>query len=176
MRALQAVGVADSFLFICYGNICRSPYAAAVFRRMLPSPWQGSVTIRQAGLFGHGRHSPGRAIEAAFLRGVDLSEHRSTHISPEAMAGVKIVVVMSREQQKVIRAQYPRSGESVLILGDLDPLPIDTRTIVDPYARSAEVFDASYARIDRCLEVMVAALLPGPNSSVPIEPAAEYAL
>jgi hypothetical protein len=38
----------------------------------------------------------------------------------------------------------------VVVLGDLDPKPIDSRTIVDPWNCDASIFRSSYERIDRC--------------------------
>jgi protein-tyrosine phosphatase len=160
-RALGLLGTnrkAESILFICYGNICRSPYAAEAFRRRLPESLQKDYAIGSAGLFGHDRPSPDRAVKIALRRGIDLTGHRSTLLSRVGIAGSNLIVVMSREQQKVIAKQYRRRPETVLILGDLDPVPIGTRTITDPYAHPDEVFDSSFARIDRCIDVLVGAL------------------
>lgn len=158
VAGLRALTPAGTVLFICHGNICRSPYAAAVFHRSLPLALRPTCIIRQAGLYDHDRVSPDAAVEAASIRGIDLSEHRSTFLSPEVAAGVTLYVVMSLEQQRAVRSQFHLPRSKVLILGDLDPQPIKTRTIMDPYAHSEEVFQASFARIDRCIEVLVRAL------------------
>ena len=42
----------------------------------------------------------------------------------------------------------------ILVLGDLDPGPIQTRTIVDPYGGSQDVFAECYRRIDGCVTVL----------------------
>jgi hypothetical protein len=47
----------------------------------------------------------------------------------------------------------------VLILGDLDPEPVETRGIVDPYGRDAGVLAASFARIERCTGVLARAAM-----------------
>ena len=46
----------------------------------------------------------------------------------------------------------------VVLLGDLDPDPIQTRTILDPYDQPEPVFEEVYARIDRCVAALVRAL------------------
>lgn len=159
------VSTPEAVLFICYGNICRSPYAAEVFRRSLSERTRDRVLIRSAGLYGHGRASPDRAIEVARRLGVDLTGHRSTLLNPGLVARSGLVVVMSREQERVIRMRYRVDPRRILILGDLDPLPIETRTIVDPYGCAEGVFEASYTRIDRCVGELVRALFPAPDTT-----------
>jgi hypothetical protein len=46
----------------------------------------------------------------------------------------------------------------VLVLGDLDPEPIETRVIRDPVEQPKEVFELSYSRIERCVEELARAV------------------
>jgi len=57
---------------------------------------------------------------------------------------------MSAAQARAIERTY-RVRQPPLVLGDLDPGPIESRTIVDPWGGPPELFDASYARIERCV-------------------------
>jgi protein-tyrosine phosphatase len=140
-------------LFICYGNVCRSPYAAAVFAELWP-PVMPHVTITSAGFVGPGRGSPEAALSAARRRGIDLTRHRSTLVSTQAVRGAELAIVMSATQSRALRRVGGRQSIP-LILGDLDPEPILTRTIVDPWGEADEVFDESYERIDRCVRELV---------------------
>jgi protein-tyrosine phosphatase len=144
-----------SVLFVCYGNICRSPYAAATFLRLLPPPWREETRVQSAGFIGPGRGSPPEAVKVAAARGLDLTAHRSELITPERAAGAALIVVMDRAQQRAVCARYGKSPREVLILGDLDPQPIETRPIQDPWDQPAAVFEECYSRIDRCLRVLV---------------------
>ncbi|MDP9203680.1 MAG: hypothetical protein M3P26_17390, partial [Gemmatimonadota bacterium] len=140
----------SSVLFICHGNICRSPFAAAVFARSLPPVIARSVTTRSAGFIGPGRTPPSRALATGAKYGVDMSAHRSAAVTRETLRTADLVVVMSEEQATAVRSLM-RPDASVLVLGDLDPVPAKRRTIVDPWDGEAEVFEASYARIERCV-------------------------
>jgi len=142
-----------SILFICYGNVCRSPYAAAVFAERWPA-FMPPIAITSAGFVGPGRGSPEPALSAAFRRGIDLSGHRSTLVSTKAVRGAELAVVMSASQSRAIR-RVGRTQSNPLILGDLDPQPILSRTIVDPWGESDEVFGESYDRIDRCVRELI---------------------
>jgi hypothetical protein len=50
------------------------------------------------------------------------------------------------------------------VLGDLDPLPIATRTITDPWGRTADVFDLVFDRIDRCVDELVRVVADAPRT------------
>ena len=141
----------ESILFICHGNICRSPYAAAAFLRACPPSMLSTLEVSSAGLIGPDRQSPQKAIEAAERRGVDLSRHRSRVVSRMALQTADLVIVMSRQQANAFRGRMRIDPERVLVLGDLDPQPIDRRAIPDPWAGADAAFEASYQRIGRCV-------------------------
>jgi protein-tyrosine-phosphatase len=93
----------------------------------------------------------------AARRGHDLGAHSSKLLTTENVGAAELVVVMDAKQKRKIRRLYGRTAESVLVLGDLDPEPIDTRVIRDPWGHPEEVFEASYERIDRCLRALIEA-------------------
>lgn len=141
-------------LFVCHGNVCRSPFAEVVFRREINGVSAGVLDTTSAGFIGPDRGSPPEAIAAAARVGIDLTAHRSKMLSTELVRASSLVVVMSADQARAIRGRYAATNPQVVILGDLDPMPISERTIVDPWKLPDEVFDASYARIHRCVRVL----------------------
>jgi Protein-tyrosine-phosphatase len=146
-------------VFICHGNICRSPFAEGIFRKRLGSVGIFLIrAIRSAGFVGPDRSSPPAALESAMKFGVDMTAHRSALINNELAREANLLVTMSAEQARDLRKRFPSSNALILVLGDLDPFPIETRTIRDPWRCPPEVFDASYARIDRCVQELVAAI------------------
>ena len=90
------------------------------------------------------------ARAAAAGNGVDLSTHRSRVISEDMVRGAEVILVMEPAQARRIRSMFPWFEGPVLLLGDFDPGPIDTRTIRDPIDQSRAVFDEVYARIEAC--------------------------
>ncbi len=86
---------------------------------------------------------------------MDLSVHRSRLLSPEAVRAADLILVMDAAQRRALRLQFPTSSGRVLVLGDLDPESIRTRTIEDPVDRPLGAFESTYARIDRCLGRLV---------------------
>lgn len=146
---------ANRFLFVCYGNICRSPYAQYSFARMVRD--RPALTAVSAGFIGPGRSSPAAAQASATTRGVPLTDHVSQTLNPELITTSDVIVVMEQSQRELIAQRYG-ARTRILILGDLDPLPIETRTIRDPYNHGKATFDEVYDRIDRCLKLLVAQL------------------
>lgn len=154
-RARLSARAVRSVLFVCHGNVCRSPYAAYAFARALPARVADRIEVRSAGFVGPDRPPPAQALAAGERRGLDMREHRSQLLSPELTGGADLIVVVSAEQARAVRTRWGRPGLEVLILGDLDPLTTSRRTIADPWNQDARAFDASYDRIDRCISELV---------------------
>ena len=137
-----------SVLFVCQGNICRSPFAAALLQQLLPS--EASVRVASGGFVGPGRAPPEHALATARSFGIDMSSHRSTALTSTSLQDADLVVVMSGSQERGLRPRV-RPGAKLVVLGDLDPLPIDRRTILDPWDSPVDAFRDSYQRINRCV-------------------------
>lgn len=137
-----------SILVVCHGNVCRSPFAAALLRQALGAL---GVRVESAGFVAPKRSAPPEAVAAAARRGVDLSDHRSRLLTPDLARWAELIVVMDPVQQREVRERFGRAWSDLVVLGDLDPAPLGTRTIRDPVEQGPEVFEASYARIERCV-------------------------
>jgi protein-tyrosine-phosphatase len=141
-----------SLLVICHGNICRSPFAAALLRSALADK---GVEVDSAGFVAAGRPPPPDALAAATRHGVDLSAFRSRVLTAEAARAAHLIVVMDPLQRRAIRDRFGRAEQDLLMLADLDPEPFGTRTIRDPVKQPLRVFEDTYARIERCVRALV---------------------
>jgi low molecular weight protein-tyrosine phosphatase len=160
-RSAQAritrLGKVDRAVVLCYGNICRSPYAAAILERAFKE--EGiEATVVQGGFFGPGRPSTDTARSVSLARGVSLENHRSRLVTAEDARDASLIIVMEARQADVMVREFGANRQRTLVLGDLDPDPISQRTIADPYGKSAEVFGEAYARIDRSVGALARAL------------------
>lgn len=148
LRRLNRRPSPGSVLVVCHGNICRSPYAAAVLQsRLVPR----AVEVASAGFIQPGRPCPDAAVAVATARGFDLSAHRSHLLAAPEVHRADLILVMSTAQHWAVRALFGRRSHDVIVLGDLDPEPIEAREIRDPVEQPKEIFALSYARIDRCI-------------------------
>jgi len=157
-RRLAVRAPIDRFLFVCHGNICRSPYAAAVANRLLSERGTSRIHADSAGFFGPDRPSPDTAVEVARERGLDLGAHRSKLVTPELVRTARLIIVMDPSQRATLIGRYGRADD-IVVMGDLDPEPCSRRAIRDPVEQPREVFAASYSRIERCVAALVGTIV-----------------
>ena len=166
-RRLVAGKRIRSVLFLCNGNLFRSPYAAASLARALAGvPGSAPVRIESAGFLSPGKQSPASAVSAARKRGIDLSSHLSRLLKKGSLESFDLVVVMSQDHARSIRARLG-STNSLLLLGDLDPFSIKRRAITDPLGCDDRVVERVYSRIDRCVEQLAVLMTLSPVSTSP---------
>ncbi len=144
-------------VFMCHGNICRSPFAAVLFSREISRRGMDGIVVESAGFVAGGRSSPSTAIAVAAQHGIDLRRHVSRVVTARQWQS-DIMVVMEPGQRTALHNLFG-SGPIVVILGDLDPELPETRAIPDPVEKPAADFERSYARIERCIAELVS-LLP----------------
>ena len=141
-RAREGLRAANTILFVCKGNICRSPFAEHLALRSF-SP---DRTILSAGCCpDQGRQSPENAISAAARWGVDLSGHRSRGLTESLVQDADVIFVFDHENYERVIADYGFARGRVHLVGALcaaGPLFID-----DPWGREGRAFEQSYQQI-----------------------------
>lgn len=144
-RARSALATARTVLFVCKGNICRSPFAQRVAEER-PTPNQVYLS---AGYYPvEGRPSPTAAVAAAAQCGVELSSHRSEVLRAEHVRRADAIFVFDIENYRQIVSSFP-CRRKVHFIGALDhsgPLWVE-----DPYGGTGEQFAATYSRIRELL-------------------------
>lgn len=138
-------------LTVCHGNICRSPVAAALLARELAAL---GVEVQSAGFIGFNRPAPAEAVAAAERHAVQLANHRSRLLTTDLARGADLIVVMDEGQRRLVCERYGRWPGDVIVLGDFDPVPVESRAIHDPLNENRAVFDQVYERIARCVRAL----------------------
>ena len=113
-----------------------------------------SIEIKSAGFIGPDRPSPPELVGLAASRGIDLGAHRSQTVSPELIGPHSRIIVMDPAQHRLVMRALAVPAEAILILGDLDPEPIERRGIQDPFGHPPEVYARVLERIDRCVATL----------------------
>jgi protein-tyrosine phosphatase len=130
-------------LFVCSGNICRSPTAEAVMRRLVAQAGlEGEIEIDSAGTGGWhvGEPPDDRASAAAARRGIGLTG-TARQVEPGDFTHFDLVLAVDEENlQRLRRLAPPGTGERVRLLDDTD--------IPDPYYGGPDGFDAVLDQID----------------------------
>ena len=131
-------------LFVCMGNICRSPTAEAVFRHVLEQRAPGTaVEIASAGTHDyHAGEAPDRrAIEAARRRGIEMSGMRARQIEVHDFERFDLVLAMDHENLAELRRKAPAyAHERIRLLMEYAP-DAHSRIVPDPYYGGHQGFE-----------------------------------
>ena len=150
-----------NILFVCTGNICRSPMAEGLFRHMLPPERLREVHVHSAGTHGlDGVPAAPYAVQTTARMGVDISRHRARSLAPEMVRQADIILVMEPfHRDIVIRALPPEDRHRVQLLAAFDKLS-QKDVIDDPYNMPQEAYQTCLERIQRCLESFLSQMSP----------------
>ena len=168
-----------SILFVCMGNICRSPTAQGVAEKVLgDAQLLHRVRVDSAGTHAYhvGEPPDPRTIAAAARRGYDVSRQRARRVVDEDFHRFDMILAMDRENLANLRAMAPTDGRAgvslFLAYGD----EADVEEVPDPYYGRRGGFRAG-ARLDRgggkrsCRPAEVSRLTPGnAHSALPGRP------
>ena len=129
-------------VFVCKGNICRSPYAEHKFRA-----W-GAKAVSAGLLADAGKPAALPAQQAARRRGIDLAVHRAQALSALSLTAGDLLVAFEPGHAKTLSAlARKQAGVQVTLLALWSPNP---RLVYlhDPYGLSENYFERCYQRID----------------------------
>jgi protein-tyrosine phosphatase len=123
-------------LFVCMGNICRSPTAEGVFRKLVQERAPHlQVEIDSAGTHAYhvGEPPDRRAIAAAARRGIDLSGLRARMVDEADFEGFDLLVAMDQLNREVLLDRSPDEyRERVRLMLEFAP-SVDVEDVPDPY-------------------------------------------
>jgi protein-tyrosine phosphatase len=131
-------------LFVCLGNICRSPTAEAVVRELLrrEAP-ELAVEVDSAGTHDYHRGSPPdpRAIAAARRRGIDMTALRARRVRAADFERFDLVLAMDRENLRQLQSLAPEPYRQRIRLF-LEYAPqLERQEVPDPYYGGAAGFE-----------------------------------
>jgi protein-tyrosine phosphatase len=132
-----------SVLFVCTGNICRSPTAEGVFRELLRrESLESRVRVDSAGTHDYhvGRPPDPRATAHALRRGYDISGLRARQVVQSDFDAFDLVLAMDRGHLEFLAALCPPEHRHKLSLM-LDFAGLRETDVPDPYARGPELFE-----------------------------------
>jgi len=151
-----------SVLFVCLGNICRSPLAEGVFQALVAARGlSDELRIDSCGTGGwHAGESPDpRSVEVAASHGVFIDGQRSRQLSSEDYASFDWLVAMDRENERVIRSRMPSAATCrVVTLMSFHPGEAGA-DVPDPYYGGPGGFDEVYDLLDAAAPSLLEAVL-----------------
>lgn len=153
---------AATLLFLCYGNICRSPFAARYWNRRLGELGLSGPRAISAGLHEkEGRETPARYQVLARAFSVELADHRSQRLRPEMAHQAGAILVMDGANLRGLLGALPgarvRDWDRAVPLGCFAPRDMP-RGMIDQGIEIADPFDLPLAAARRSYAHLVAAL------------------
>ena len=138
-------------LFVCMGNICRSPTAHGVFRKMvIDEGLSDRIEIDSAGTHAYhvGNPPDRRAQQTADARGIDLSDLRARQARSEDFSQFDYVLAMDQDNYHSLMSICPTGYEDkVYMFLDFAPA-IRSREVPDPYYGGPEGFETVFDMVD----------------------------
>lgn len=149
-------------LFVCLGNICRSPAAEGVFLQLLDEAGlTGAFEVDSAGTgsWHLGEPADRRMREAASRRGIALPS-RARKVSSEDFSHFDVILAMDADNLATLRRLAPpEAREKITLFRHFDPDAPDA-DVPDPYYGDADGFDEVLDIVTRTGRVLLASLTP----------------
>jgi protein-tyrosine-phosphatase len=158
-----APGTLRNIVFVCHGNIMRSPMAEALLKRLC-TDCEG-LSISSAGLHAvMGREADSRAIELAPEYGISLTDHRAKPLTPALVAQADAIFAMDYLNEAELLALHPEARDKIFLLAAQASGNASTVEIADPYRGGVGELRRCYDTVARCTESLARQLLAADKS------------
>lgn len=145
-------------IFVCSGNICRSPMAQYAWTTQAKALGVPTMAISMGTLNIPMERASGSSIEVMREVGIDLTPHRSQGLAMGILARAERIYVMERKHEQKLLAEQPALRGKVRLLGAADDAA--QPEIPDPIGKDRETYLRVRDRILRCVAAELASLAP----------------
>ncbi len=147
--------------FVCMGNICRSPMAEVVFRRLLEDAGlddEIEVASAGTGAWHAGRQADRRALDTLRAKGYDGSAHRARQFERSWFDDYDLVVALDADNERDLRrlAPSPEAAAKVRLLRSYDGTAVGDLDVPDPYYGGPEGFEHVLALVESACRALLA--------------------
>jgi len=154
-----------TLLFICKGNICRSPFAERLARKMILDKGIEGVSVDSAGFEAvNSNMSPTEAVRSALRFGISLENHYAKALDFSMIKSADMVFVMEVAHKQHLAMSFPIDKDKIFLLPLFYTSPNDRTSsyiqfnVPDPYGQIEDKFTDCYSQIDRCLSGLISSI------------------
>lgn len=138
-------------LFVCMGNICRSPTAHGVFRHLVNQRGLDHlIEIDSAGTHAYhvGEPPDRRAQSTATARGIDLTDLRARRVADSDFAQFDYILAMDRDNYEILRSQCPADVQDKVSLFLAFAPQVGIQEVPDPYYGGQKGFERVFDMVE----------------------------
>lgn len=159
---------ARSFVFVCFGNIMRSPMAERLFRRSLAEHGIEGIQVKSAGIHATpGSEAHPRSKVAARELGLPLDDHRSQLLTAPMVEDAEVIFAMDFQNKAELLALFPQSKDKLFMLAAYADSTGRQCEIADPYFGDQEEARRCYRLLQTCIDNLTASLSINESSQAP---------
>src|SRR5436189_2627690 len=164
-----------TILFVCTGNVCRSPMVEGIFRQATRG--RGDYRVLSAGLGAmEGQPPSPYAVQAVRELGIDISGQRSRMLTSELVHQADFIFGMTHSHIDTVMLLYPYAAEKTFLLREFDEtLDLFEKDISDPIGGSYEVYLNCRDQIEQGIASLLRFLEQSEAAPAAVNPAAMIA-
>jgi len=137
-------------LFVCTANVCRSPMASALFRRILEDKHEkADWRVESAGTWAVDDIPASLGSQQVMKeRGIDISEHRSRRVDQEILTLFDLILTMESGHKEALRVEFPEFADRIFMLSEMVGQIYD---VADPIGRPIDEYEKTALEIEMLL-------------------------
>jgi protein-tyrosine phosphatase len=141
-------------LFVCLGNICRSPMAEGIFNKIIEEKGLHlKISSDSAGTSAyHIGEDPDHRMQETALKHAIRLDHKGRQLNVKDFDHYHYIIAMDQnnfDDIKLLSSNHPRSHDGILLMRDFDH-PKDNKNVPDPYWSKMDGFEEVYQILHRC--------------------------
>ena len=137
-------------LFVCTGNMCRSPMAKGLLKNRIPIHLKDDMVVQSAGVgTWNGAPATELAIQVCQEAQIDIGHHQSQSIEPEIIEEANLIFALDQGHFSTLRRYFPDSMDHIYLLKEYKNRDISKPDISDPIGESYDFYKIIFEEIDQ---------------------------
>jgi protein-tyrosine phosphatase len=148
-------------LLVCTGNVCRSPLAEGILRKLVRDAGShGAVVVESAGTAAvEGAHASGNSVEVAARAGIDIRGHAARQLTKRLVSRSNLILTMQPEHRDWIVGKFPEAAEKTHVVTRYVDASEDSDGVQDPIGLDIDAYQETFEKIEESLRAAMPRIL-----------------